>query len=1037
MVSESFFKVYNASAGSGKTFTLVKEYLKIVLTSGTYEFQKILAITFTNKAASEMKQRVLNTLKDASSERENPIVEVLKTEIGLSDVEIQEKSKKVLEAILHNYASFNIITIDSFTHKLIRTFSLDLGLPLDFEVEMDAEPLLEETIDLLVSKIGEDKELTDTLVNYAIHQVNDDKSWNISDSLISIARLLLNEENEVEVSKLVKTDLSDFKKLEKRLRNYLREIENAFKELGEQAIGLIDENGIAHNSFTSSAIPNYFKKFIAGWNAKEEEITIKTVQKCFDNQSFYAKTKPKDLDKLADREQIDQISGELHQFYEISQKLYQTHFGQYFLVKRILKTLIPLAVLSHINKEFTNLKEENNFRLNAEFNRFISDQIKDQPVPFIYERLGEKYQYFFIDEMQDTSELQWENLIPLIHNTLSQNNGGLMLVGDAKQSIYRWRGGKASQFVELSNKESENSFFVEKEVVTLDTNYRSYSNVIDFNNSFFSFISSYLKKSEYQEIYAKEKFQKTNSKEGGYVKVEVFERDEDFVEDEFYAEKIYHQILEIEKKGFDRGDICILTRKKKNGIVVADYLVSQGVDVISPDSLLLRNNKLVQFFIRLLRWVENNDDKEELIEILDFLYHHLNIKTSEHEFYEICLGKERIADLFEFLKIEFDVSEFFSQSLYDGIEYIIRVFELTKLIDVFGQAFLDLVLKFQLKESGGLQAFLEYWNRKKGKLTIEIASSKDAVQIMTIHKSKGLEFPVVIFPFDLDTEYLQNEKVWFDTQEREIFEGFESFQIDVSSKLSLYGSQGLEYLQKVNEEIQLDNFNLLYVALTRAEEQLYVLCDTKNAESKTIKQYSDYFLAYINEQKGDFIYELGDSERLSKPKETESNLVLDEFLSIDKKENQIFVVQKEESEDEARLFGNLIHNAFEKIIYEGDIDLANSYIDQQGLPIEICIKAKQIIKDVLNHPVLKKYYKEGLDVYNEHSFVTQSGEVNIMDRIVFDGNNVTIMDYKTGRFNKNHQLQIENYGNILMNLGYSVVSKILVYCNLDIEIREL
>ncbi|NIJ43724.1 ATP-dependent exoDNAse (exonuclease V) beta subunit [Wenyingzhuangia heitensis] len=1036
MISESFFKVYNASAGSGKTFTLVKEYLKIVLTSGDFEFQKILAITFTNKAAAEMKQRVLTTLKDASVAKENQIVEALKSETGLSDLEIQEKSKRVLKNILHNYASFNIITIDSFTHKLIRTFSLDLGLPLDFEVEMDAEPLLEETIDLLIAKIGEDKELTDVLVNYAIHQVNDDKSWNISDSLIEVAKLLLNEENEIEISKLIKTNLSDFKKLEKNLRNYLKDTEVAFKEVGTQALSLIDENDITYNSFTSSAVPNYFKKLVLGWNVKEEEIAIKTVQKCFDTDSFYAKAKPKDPVKLADRDKIDEIKGELYPLFDISQKLIQAHFGQYFLVKKILKTLVPLAVLSYINKEFSNLKEENNFRLNAEFNRFISNQIKDEPVPFIYERLGEKFQYFFIDEMQDTSELQWQNLIPLIHNTLSQKKGGLMLVGDAKQSIYRWRGGKASQFVDLSNK-SENQFFVDKEILTLNTNYRSYSNVINFNNQFFSFISSYLKEPVYQDIYHQEKNQGVNNKKGGYVKLEVFEREEEFEAQEFYAEKIHQQILQIEENGFNKGDICVLTRKKANGIAVADYLVSKGIEVISPDSLLLKNNQLVQFFIRFMRWLENKDDKEELIEIVSFFKEHLGVQTSDHEFYETCIKAETSEHLLAYLGVDFKLSEFFSQSLYDGLEYIVRAFKLQVVMDVFGQAFLDLVLQFQLKESGGLQSFLAYWNRKREKLTVEVSPSKNAVQIMTIHKSKGLEFPVVIFPFDLDTEYIQNEKIWYDTQGKELFQNFESFQIPVSSKLTLYGEQGDMALQQVNQDIQLDNFNLLYVALTRAEEQLFILCDTKKSASVTTKNYSDYFMLFMADKGKEFSYEVGDATRISKPKESEESWMLKDFMSTDKKENQIVVVQNQDIDDEARLFGNLIHQAFEKIITIEDLPVAYSYIHQQGLSTEVEKKAKEIIYNVIHHPELKIYYKNNMEVYNERSFLTQSGEVNIMDRVVFNAKEVTIIDYKTGVFNSQHQLQIENYGNILKNIGYVVKNKYLVYCNDSMEVLKV
>ncbi|ANW97097.1 hypothetical protein AXE80_12730 [Wenyingzhuangia fucanilytica] len=1038
MISESPFKVYNASAGSGKTFTLVKEYLKILLLAKSeFEFQKILAITFTNKAAAEMKQRVLKTLKDAAQNTENNIVSDLLKETGLPFDVVQEKSQRILKNILYNYASFHINTIDSFTHKLIRTFSLDLGLPLDFEVEMDTDPLLEETIDLMVSRIGEDKDLTETLVNYTLHQVNDDKSWNINASLIDVAKLLLNEENEIEVSKLVNTDLSDFQKLEKNLKKYLQDTEQAFKQIGEQAIGLIDENDIAHSSFASGDLPNYFKKFLGSWMLKEEELAGKRLIGNMESGVLYAKTKPKDPKKNADRGKIDLIQEELFAVYAISQKLCQDHLGQYFLVKKILKSLVPLAVLSHINKEYVQLKEENNICVNAEFNRVISKQIKNEPVPFIYERLGEKFQYFFIDEMQDTSELQWENLIPLIANALSQGSGQLMLVGDAKQSIYRWRGGKASQFVALSDEANHDLFHVDKKVVTLGTNYRSYSNVINFNNDFFAFLSSYIKEPEYQNIYAQEKYQQTNTKIGGYVRLEVFERDEDFVLEEVYPDKIHQMILEIKSKGFNYGDICVLTRNKNNGIVVADYLVSKGIEVISPDSLLLKNNKVVQIFVFLLRWIENPQDKEVLIQILYYLHSYLNIQVSEHEFYEHCLTKTSPEELFTYLEIDFSLTTFFAMSLYDGIEYLIRVFNFQPISDVFVQAFLDVVLQYQLKESGSLQMFLSYWDKKKKNLKVEVAPSENAVQIMTIHKSKGLEFPVVIFPFDLNTEDIKREKIWYKTNESKLFDGFESFQIQASTKLSFYGNQGEEQLKKLNAETQLDNFNLLYVALTRAEEQLYILCDTKNGNVDSPKQFSDYFKEYMAQKNGGLIYEIGENKRLSKVEDSKDDYLMEEFFSVDKKDNQIFIVQNESETDEARLYGNLIHNAFEKIISVKDLDLANSYIDQQGLPMEFSKNAKNLIQKVVCHPLLTKYYQQDLEVYTERSFLTHSGEINIMDRVVFKGTEAVIIDYKTGVFNTSHELQIENYANVLIGLGYKVNKRLLVYCNEVVEVKSV
>ncbi|MGY6649561.1 UvrD-helicase domain-containing protein [Wenyingzhuangia sp. IMCC45574] len=1032
MNSDSFFKVYNASAGSGKTYTLVKEYLKVALRS-EFEFQKILAITFTNKAAGEMKQRVLGTLQDVSQGKENAIASDVAKELSLSLEDIQYKSKRLLENIFQNYASFHIITIDSFTHKLIRTFSLDLGLPMDFNVEMDADPLLKETIDLLVSRIGEDKDLTRVLVDYTLHQVNDDKSWDVNRSLVEVAKLLLNEENELEVSRLINTSLSDFKSLESRLRKYLSDTEKAFKEIGEQALALIDDNGIEHKSFSSGDLPKYFDKFLGSCFEKEEHPLGNRLAKNMSNGVLYAKSK-----STAEKSAIDAIQGELISIFEISQKICEEHFGQYLLVKKILNTLVPLTVLSYINKEFVNYREENNFRLNAEFNRVVSKQIKNEPVPFIYERLGEKFQYFFIDEMQDTSELQWENLIPLIHNSLSQNKGGLLLVGDAKQSIYRWRGGKAAQFVDLSNKEVDNEFFVEKEVVTLGTNYRSYSNIVSFNNDFFSFISDYLKDPTYKEIYQREKTQKENSKEGGYVKVELFELDEELEKYEEYGEKIYQQINEIEKNGFDKGDICILTRKKADGVAVANYLVSKGIDVISPDSLLLKSNSSVQFLIYLLRWLDNTDDKEILIQVLSFLYEHLNVGVDSHEFFDKALNSDTLEELFSYLELDFDKDLFFAESLYSGVEYVIRSFKLVDKTDVFLQTLLDLVLEFQLKEAGSLQTFIEYWGLKKEKLKVEIAADKNAVQIMTIHKSKGLEFPVVIFPFDLNTEDITKEKLWYKTSNESLFGDFDSFRIGASSKLELYGEVGVEELVNINRETQLDNFNLLYVALTRAEEQLYILCDYKESKTKSIKNYGDFFAEYINtKEAGSCLYSVGGAQKLSR-KEIENEVFsLEDFRSVDKKKNNVFVVEEVKDEDSSKEFGNVIHKALEKVYIVVDIPVANSYIEQQGFELEVENKAKRIVSNVINHQDLKMYYKEGVKAYNEYSVLSPSGEMIIIDRLVFFGNNVVILDYKTGVEKEAHVDQVSFYAKVLEGMGFVVLHKFLLYCNESTELKRV
>ena len=514
------FQVYNASAGSGKTFTLVKEYLKILLTSdNTYKFQQILAVTFTNKAAGEMKERVIENLNAFSKEEKNDMLQVIGKESNLPEVIIFKRSQAVLNAILQNYSAFGIMTIDSFTHKLIRTFAHDLHLPLNFEVEMDAESLLNEAVDVVISKIGSDKKLTDLLVSYSLQKLEDDKAWDISMELKSFAKIILNETDAANLKSLNKISIDEFKILKEKLQKENKQLEDEFLGIGKKGLQIINDNGLEHNEFSYADLPNHFKKLTKLKYLKADELKFEgrlntTIEE--NKNLFTAKC------SANSKQIIESIAPILKELYDESKKLYTEKYARYTLNNLIVEGLIPLAVLNYINNALQDLKSENNILLNAEFNQLIGDTIKNEPAPFIYERIGEKFRYYFIDEMQDTSQLQWQNLIPLIDHAISSENelgepGKLLLVGDAKQSIYRWRGGKSEQFISLSSEEknkNNNPFYVEKVLKSLETNFRSYSEIIDFNNSFFKHSSQYLSNTSYRNLFFEGNSQNVNHKTG-------------------------------------------------------------------------------------------------------------------------------------------------------------------------------------------------------------------------------------------------------------------------------------------------------------------------------------------------------------------------------------------------------------------------------------------------------------------------------------------------------------------------------------------
>ena len=561
MQQQSAFQVYNASAGSGKTFTLVKEYLKVLLTSeDIFKFQKVLAITFTNKAAGEMKERVLSNLEDFADGKENDLFKIIINEIAVDKSTIQVRSKKILEVVLQNYSAFSITTIDSFTHKIIKSFAYDLGLPLNFEVEMDAVSLLNEAVDILISKIGTDKKLTKLLIDYSLDKTDDDKSWDISKDLNEFAKVLLNEDDIKHFRALSDKKLEDFTGLKSKLFTHQKELKEVIKKVGENCLELIENNNLVHKDFMRATIPKFFNDL----SVKSVNIDFlkrsETIEKAIDNHQYYAKSTSDSIASI-----IENIVPEIIGFYQQAKEFY----SQFLMNKLALKNIIPLAVLNNINQELDVIKEENNIRLNSEFNQLISDNIKEQPAPFIYERIGQRFQHYFIDEMQDTSELQWQNLIPLIDNALAQENSNLLLVGDGKQAIYRWRGGKAEQFIDLGSN-AKNPFHINKEIRSLETNFRSYSEVINFNNLFFQHTANFLQNESYKNLFIEGNKQIENAKKGGFVSLSFLEDEkEKEAKKERYPKKVLKKINEL-TSDFSLNEICILTRTKKDGVAIAN-----------------------------------------------------------------------------------------------------------------------------------------------------------------------------------------------------------------------------------------------------------------------------------------------------------------------------------------------------------------------------------------------------------------------------------------------------------------------------------
>jgi ATP-dependent exoDNAse (exonuclease V) beta subunit len=753
------FKIYNASAGSGKTFTLVKAYLKALLKSPYKDgFKNALAITFTNKAVGEMKSRIMAHLKEFSNhnsnDRPSDMFVSIGEELNLKPEEVQKKSKKILNAILYNYAAFDIHTIDKFTQKLIRTFAYDLKLPLNFEVELDTDLVCQRAVNNLISQAGKSKKLTRTLVDFALEKVDDDKSWDISKDLFLSSKLLVQENDKAYLEILKDRTLDDFEEFKNELRHKLKDLENKITSTANDTLTFIEQCGLEHEDFSRNSLPNFF---IALKEKKLNSSLDRKWQQNIEHQKLYTQKTQKSSPEIA--EIIDRIQPEI----AIRFKKVKQHIHEFKFWRAVYAELTPMSVLNLINHEMNKIKEDENKILISEFNSIISNELKSQPIPFIYERIGEKYKHYFIDEFQDTSILQWQNLIPLLENALSAEGGTALIVGDAKQAIYRWRGGKAEQFIDLCN--GVIPFYASHKTYNLPANYRSHKAIVEFNNSFFQYLSSFaFTNPTYSTLY-KNCIQEIKSPKEGFVNITFIDSsDKELEAEQHYAEQVLKNIKLCLDYGFSLNEICILVRYKKHGILISEYLIEHGIDIISSETLLIKNALEVRFIIDLLEYLVDPENELAKIKALNFLADFI-LKISEtHEFLKLFIGSDTQSTFKNLKKFGFDFNEEVFQALpfYEAIEYLIFSFNLFDYSSAYLLFFLDFVLEFTKQPQVDTLDFLAYYDLKKDNLSIISSEETEAVKIMTIHKAKGLEFPVVIFPFaDLNIYKDKDLKIWF------------------------------------------------------------------------------------------------------------------------------------------------------------------------------------------------------------------------------------------------------------------------------------
>ena len=1037
------FVTYNSSAGSGKTYTLVKEYLKIALeTKNANQYKHILAVTFTNKAAAEMKARVIEALKALSADgplegtpkflQKDLLLPKAEGGLGIDANEVYVRSKRVLKSILHNYNDFGVSTIDKFTHKIIRTFAHDLQLPLNFDIELDDREVLGAAIDMLIAQVGNNEKLTKLLLEYTSKKAEEEESWHIERDLYEFSRNLLKEDGELYLEKIRQLTLKDFDEIKVQLFAQTKEFEATVKQWGKDGLEFIEKKGVEHGSFSRSFFANYWKDLAT---LKKFDVTATTLKIIAGDANWYAAKVDDSQKQLIDSLQHDFITQ-----FQGSREYIDEFESTYRVNKLIIKNLYNLAVLNEIEKTVLAFKKENNVLSISDFNKRIATIVESEPIPFIYERLGEKYNHYLIDEFQDTSIIQWHNLIPLVDNSLSTGKFN-MVVGDAKQAIYRFRGGEVEQIINLPGifKHNNNPLLLEREdalrrnhkVETLNKNFRSRAEVVHFNNEFFQSVSGNLSE-KYQTLYANLEQEYDPKNTGGGVDILFLEEPDK----ELYRGAVLNNVIKtiegVCEDGFKLSDVAILTLSNKDGSEIATHLLENDISVISSESLLLNNSNEVVFILNLFRFISAPSNKSTHVQILNYL---TNNVYEDDLFAVFETYKDNTINAYLKSKgVQIDYQKISNYSLYEMAEYLVVAFGFEQKVDVYIQFLLDKIQEYAARNDNSIINFIEWWEGKSEKFSIVIPEGIDAVRVMSIHKSKGLEFPVVIYPFA--TTVVKTSEKFFWTNDTSI-EALKSAIIPI--KKELLSTKFASVYEAELDKSRLDLVNVLYVALTRPKDRLYVISQTTKKPS-TNGSVTDYLMNYCganaDNKVGDNHYQFGGfANNEVAASITQQDVRLEEVAYNNWREKIKISYQAPDAWDTENPeaigeHGTLIHNILKRINTISDVNAAIEITVRKGLITEAQRPTIQNeIEGIFKIEGVADLFSDFDELKNERSILLKDkdGEIKEPDRVVVKDGTTYLIDYKTGERETKHEKQITEYRNLLTQLGYENIVSYLLY----------
>jgi len=1011
-----------------------------------------------------MKERIIGNLGKLSINSDPGLMKDIREKTGCGENTVMDRASKVLDNILHNYSQLSISTIDAFFQKIIKSFAKELGLMGNFSVELDQAKVLDEVIDLLIEDVGADKELTGWLLDFSSDAVESGDAWDIRRKIKKFASEILKEAN-VNAGNDSAMDHRIFLDELKKIRSGF---EREMSQMANEALAIVRRHNLTIDDF-SGKLGGPAGYFIKVSQKRDFSPGKKFREAIYDESKWFTKKSPiSDTIRLVLNDGLMSKAGALMNYYE-------EHHRAYFSAVQVISNFYLYGILSKLSAKLQAYRQEKDIMLISDVPVFLQKIISGNEAPFIYEKTGSWYRHYLIDEFQDTSGFQWNNFMPLVENGLSQGHKSL-LVGDGKQSIYRWRGGDWSLILHQVEQDLSRNHIVKKD---LQTNWRSEANIVEFNNSLYNIapgliadnlnsiielpdaaILTELNNSveDIRNLYegvVQDVSAPKSADRGGDVLIKVFEKDTEKKWNDLVLEQIPSDIERIQDLGYSAGEIAILVRRAEEGRMVIEQLLKYKnsmdarpgytYDAVSGESLFIGKSPAVRLLVNCLKYCANPTDN---LVLADIQYSHYLVRNGHAEEVpdlDIILSESSLPQ--DFKQICSTIS---SQPVFDMAEKFIRLFELNQdSLRGYIEAFQNEVLKYFSDRTKNLNDFLTWWDEDGNLNSLAAMDSGDAIRVMTIHKSKGLEFGAVIIPFcnwQLSPEARHGITIWCET-DRAPYAGMGKFPLKYSSALENSYFASNYYQEMILGNI--DNLNLLYVATTRAESYLQINCPPESDKLTTSgdlvamsvnriqdSSESSLHLENFRDEFNNSCYKLvGKKSHFKVNKDSEKEIHFLGYRSADWRDKVRIRSGAQDidagtvPEWKARIsYGLLIHELLENVTGQEEalaaLEIRHS---NQSLSDEEYGKATAQINRIFSNEEVKDWFHPRWSVKREAMIISGKGRSKRPDRVIIDGNRAVVIDFKTGQVRDKDRRQVTYYTSLMMEMGFESVEGYLLY----------